>query len=248
MDTNIVIAIMSSSVLTATITSLFTKISKDKSDKLQYITNERKQWRDDIRKAVVEVRKISDDKQTEKMFKSFQEAKTYFQVRLNPEDEEDNKLLECFDTKNNKITDNFNEYVARLLKHDWERVKKETDRNFIKTYYIVILFIVLICLLYPMTEWLGLKNQQANIGTLNMQTFLKEIVHCRTLLLLTLFPVLLYLINGVWVFLLKIMNISTKHESKKAAFCSWLKIPYRGMILNLNSKEKNDNKQETKNG
>lgn len=95
-DTNIFIAIKGYSVLTSIITSLFTKISKDESDKLQYITNERRQWRDDIRKAIVEVRKISDDKQTDKMFKTIQEDRTYFQVRLNPEDAEENKLPDCF--------------------------------------------------------------------------------------------------------------------------------------------------------
>jgi CRISPR/Cas system CMR-associated protein Cmr5 small subunit len=224
--------ILGSSVIASLVTAIFTKSSKDKTDKLQYITNERKQWRDDIRKATVEIRKINDNEQKEKMFKTIQEAKTYFQVRLNPEDEEDNKLLACFETTNNKVTDNLDEYVARLLKHDWERVKKETDRNFIKIYYVTIIFIVLVFIIYPMSDWLGLKEQQANIDVLILHTLLNEIVHYRTLFLLTFFPVLLSVIKGVWIFSLKIMNISTKHENKKAAFCSWLKIPYRGMILN----------------
>lgn len=237
--------ILSSGFFVALITAIFTKLSKDKTDKLQYITNERKQWRDDIRKATLEVKKINDENQTDKMFNTFQEAKTYFQVRLNPEDTEDNKLLDCFDIMNNEITDNFDEYVARLLKHDWERVKKETNHNFLKPYSIVILAFFLIYQLYPITKWFGLNEQQTNIGTLNVKLVLNELLHLRTLLLLSLFPMLLSIINGVWIILLKILNFSSKHESKKAAICSWLKIPYRGIILNT---KKNNIKQETQNG
>lgn len=246
MDIKIITAIVGSSVLSAIITSLFTKSSKDKSDKLQYITNERKQWRDDIRKAAVEVRKISNNEQAEKMFKTIQEAKTYFQVRLNPEDTEDNKLLECFNIENNKMADDFDEFVARLLKHDWERVKKETGRSFLKIYYIMVGFTVLLFLLYLITEWLGGRVPKENILVLSFQTVLTEIVHYKTLLFLTLFPVFIYAVNGIWIFFLKKMKLSIIHKCKKAAVCSWLKIPYRGIILNSN--EKNDNKQEAQNG
>jgi len=235
MDIKIITAIVGSSVLSAIITSLFTKSSKDKSNKLQYITNERKLWRDDIRKAAVEVRKEGGDKQKEIMFKTIQEAKTYFQVRLNPEDAEDNKLLECFDISKNTISNNFEEYVARLLKHDWERVKKESDQHFLKIYYVIIAFATLIILLYPITDWPGLKEQPANITTLNSQTVLKGIVSLKALLFLILFPMLFPIINGSWMLLLKSINLSTKHECQKAAICSWLKIPYRGII---NSEEK----------
>ncbi|MBX2976243.1 MAG: hypothetical protein KF721_08915 [Ignavibacteriaceae bacterium] len=50
MDLNTLGIILSSGVIVSLITVIFKKLSKDKTDKLQYITNERKQWRDDILK------------------------------------------------------------------------------------------------------------------------------------------------------------------------------------------------------
>ena len=211
MDTNIITAIIGSSVLAAIVTALFTKLSKDKSDKLQYITNERKQWRDDLRDAIVSLRRLFENKKNADntdnkdikntdclKFKTYSEVKVYFQVRLNPNDNEDNNILESFDSLNDeKKLQLIEKGVARLLKHDWERAKKETNSQ--KWYTQFIIFFVILFLiynLYPIKEWL-LIGENVKKDIFSMQSVVVEIFSCKTLLIVFILPIILQLILGV---------------------------------------------------
>jgi len=124
----IISLILGSGVVSSFVTSFINKIQNDKNIRIENITKERKAWRDKIRELTKEV--------NIKFYKNeFLEIKfliSDFVIRLNPKDKEDQKIIEVLylivelnqGTDESKIIE-FNKRIALLLKHDWERVKKE---------------------------------------------------------------------------------------------------------------------------
>ena len=124
----IISLILGSGVVSSFVTSFINKIQNDKNIKIENITKERKAWRDKIRDLTKEI--------NIKFYKNeFLEIKfliSDFETRLNPTDEEDKQIIELLysitrlnkDNDESKIKE-FNKRIALLLKHDWERVKKE---------------------------------------------------------------------------------------------------------------------------
>ena len=155
--TEMIITILGSSVLASVITAFITKSVQDKSDKLKYITDERRRWRDDIRKATLDLYRI--EKCGNEGFISVAEAKTFFRIRLNPTDDADNNILDLIrNDPDGRISsqdlNNISIEVAYLLKHDWERAKKEASQTgFTSLYYKTILSIGLIVIAFNV-EWL----------------------------------------------------------------------------------------------
>ena len=121
--------VLGSGVLSALLTSFFGKLQNDKNIKIENITKERRDWRDKIRNLTKEVNeKFYDNK-----FEKIKPLISDFETRLNPIDKnnEDQKIINTLyliskleSQKEEKINE-FNKRIALLLKHDWERVKKE---------------------------------------------------------------------------------------------------------------------------
>jgi len=121
--------VLGSGVLSALLTSFFGKLQNDKNIKIENITKERRDWRDKIRNLTKEVNeKFYDNK-----FEKIKPLISDFETRLNPIDKnnEDQKIIDILyliskleSQKEEKINE-FNKRIALLLKHDWERVKKE---------------------------------------------------------------------------------------------------------------------------
>lgn len=112
------------------------KMSSDKERYLTNITQERRDWRDEIRKLTKELY-VDPDKPNK-----YELLRAEFAIRLNPDDEEDNNILSSFDSliklgdeklnshkklskKGLKYIKEIVDGVARLLKYDWERAKSE---------------------------------------------------------------------------------------------------------------------------
>lgn len=130
-----------------------TKQNNDRNNYHQYITDERRKWRSDIRKLTLELYK--DD-----IFwgNNCKALKSKFKIRLNPKDPEDKLIMKCFDDlieilqtlkqcEDDNRYEEFNdkreelvERIALLLKHDWERVKVESNSLtfFPKGVYILV--------------------------------------------------------------------------------------------------------------
>lgn len=129
--------IFSSTVIVALITGIFSFISSKKQDALQYITAERKIWREEIR----DIAKRISNADKKNMKKILVELK----VRLNPygqyyskEYSNDYHIWEVIHKLENKDTcddcyhklrDLLVDYLALLLKYDWERSKDEAKGN-----------------------------------------------------------------------------------------------------------------------
>ncbi len=175
--TEIILALLSSTVIAALISAFVSILTHNKSNKLKYVTEERQRWREELRAAAVELRRIGnadkakekkEDKEQDKekgrvcasdiRFETVAEAKTFFQVRLNPYDDEDNELLKLIvkqeGEQEEKISDENLNYLSKaisyLLKHDWERVKQETSTGKLIGICKLILVLVissLVCML-----------------------------------------------------------------------------------------------------
>jgi len=246
--------ILSSSVLTALITAIVSKRIQDKSNKLKYVTGERQKWREELRAAAVALRRIGNnererdeekgrDKKKEKekerddaneiIFKTVAEAKTFFQVRLNPKDPEDIKLLSLIEkqkgTREEKISaenlDKLSETIACLLKHDWERVKQETSSIRLTSIYKIIVLLeatLLSCKLF------NPKLFDYFIKTLNIDNTLIKSISVSYLCALLMIPLLLILLGPLWRKCKK--KISTSDHCVVQYIGEVLNIPYRKSI------------------
>ncbi len=240
---NILIAILSSSVFATLITVIYSKKTKDKDDKLKYITDERRQWRTEIRSKIETLATIlhsnkntNDPEMLERMKNQFinndnfdentwqwylkslensnatlKDLKVFFQCRLNPYDEEDNKLLKLFDDQKN--IEKINRSLTVLLKHDWERAKEEANPKI--THYKVILgYMVLVLLFYifrsQIIEAYDLK-QYNFIKSINVRESLRIFINIK--LFLSIFILLLI------PYILKIALILTKLHPESYKYC-----------------------------
>lgn len=104
---------------------------------MQYITSERKQWRSDIRCAVVALRQLYQSKIHSNLdykaqisgglqFTDYAEAKSWFITRLNPLVQDEIAICNKIGAIKSDEDIEFVEHdIALILKLDWERVKKE---------------------------------------------------------------------------------------------------------------------------
>lgn len=133
--------VLGSSFLAAYITALFSKKINDRNNSLKYITEERKNWRNFIKKMTVELISTNQaKKQTEIISELY--------LNLNPYDEDDLKIIsvaekfvneKSYKEKNKKELLNL---VSKLLKHDWERAKSEANSNYWPNKIIIITLII----------------------------------------------------------------------------------------------------------
>ncbi|MEY8201286.1 MAG: hypothetical protein RPS47_18770 [Colwellia sp.] len=120
-------AIIGSGVIAAFVTALFSKMVLDKKIRIENITNDRKEWREKIRNLTIEVVKAYQEKDKNEM----QRLKAEFAIRLNPDDSDDQYILCSLNSIyrvvwNEYSLERFCKGIACLLKHDWDRSKKES--------------------------------------------------------------------------------------------------------------------------
>lgn len=178
-------------VAAALVTVWFAKSSDDKKNSLTYITDERRKWREEIRKETEKVVEIignifQNSNKHEETLLNLQKSIAFFETRLNPFDEEDNTILEVLrsflpshteqkDTSKNesekepdylKKLEEFQTRIALLLKHDWERSKTEVNNKGKVTF---ILFTTLLCTFRNFL--FGASNKIADIALNNGFSF-----------------------------------------------------------------------------
>ena len=100
----------------------------------QSVVNERKDWRDEVRKITLHVIQAVEKSGS----RDLTALRHRLAMRLNPGDPEDNAILNCAILQGGETCDcAVDEFVSRisiLLKHDWERAKLET--SFAKKYFM----------------------------------------------------------------------------------------------------------------
>ena len=163
--------ILGSSVVAAFITSFFIKLGEDKKIRIENITQERKEWRDRIRELTVELTHAFDSQNRAKLRK----IEAEFIVRLNPEDPEDLNILktisQLYDNncvwREDKLVE-LCDRLAYLLKHDWERVKREVSGS-LSLYdllFSVVSIVLFVCFfkLFIQIKLLGIIGAFISVG------------------------------------------------------------------------------------
>lgn len=119
--------ILGSGLFGSLVTIIFNRYDSDKKIIIENITKERQKWRESIRNLVLEVNEYCNNND----FKKINSIQAQFQVLINPYDNNDKKIIELLGElqkgdKNRELLLIFNDSISKLLKHDWDRVKKET--------------------------------------------------------------------------------------------------------------------------
>jgi hypothetical protein len=123
----VLLAIISSTVISAIVSSLFTKLISDKNLSLEYITKERRAWREQIKEKVSII--VSDPRLNQE---ELMKIVTSLQLSLNPNDPNDQEIIKCLDKILINPSDLYQKgllrkMTAQLLKHDWDRAKREAS-------------------------------------------------------------------------------------------------------------------------
>jgi len=115
--------LFTSAVIAAVITAYFTKKNNDRNLKLKYITEERQNWRKAIKEKVAIVLSSDDPK-------IIRQNATELMLSLNPEDNEDKKIVACLKqiiqgNAPEDVKDRLIFLTSQLLKYEWEKAKNE---------------------------------------------------------------------------------------------------------------------------
>jgi len=217
MSLELIIAILGSSVISSIVTSFFTKIKNDKTERLKYITKERQNWRKELRDKTVEL--IVDASENK-----ISEAKTYFQIRLNPYDREDGKLLDLLKNYKTYNSQEFGNAVSILLKHDWERVKQETTSK-LKPYKLLIILIV-VSTFYKM-----FYVHIYELGTVPIKEVLKGFINWELFGFLLVLILLPYILKILRMSANAILSGTEKNDRTfKQIVFDFFEIPYRRSV------------------
>lgn len=110
------------------ITASITKSINEKNQKLKYVTEERQKWRAEIREETTKLAKnlFYNESNNES---ELERIKAFFKIRLNPIDDYDKDIIKKLENINRDTINDFVLKISCLLKHDWERAKKEAKES-----------------------------------------------------------------------------------------------------------------------
>ena len=117
--------ILTSAVIAALVAALFTVLTSERRIAAENVIQERKRWRDKIRRLASDVQRslvLSDVKAA-----TLNELRAKFSLLINPHENADDEILRLIAPGNANRADEFTQRVALLLKHDWERAKREAS-------------------------------------------------------------------------------------------------------------------------
>ena len=111
----------------------------ERSVQLNQITEERKKWRDNMRKLSAEISALYIENKTTPSPREVAALRATLATSINPKDlKNDGAILSHYDRLFSAESDDlsvFNHRIALLLKHDWERVKWECMPLYLKPFF-----------------------------------------------------------------------------------------------------------------
>lgn len=202
-----------SGALSGLITGWFAFGSTDKKNQLEHITTERRKWRDCMREIIPEFLYGKEDINGE--FKEISNSKrkailAAVKIRLNPFDENDIEIVslmsDYIENQIPEIATKIEDAVARLLKHDWDRVRKETKMK--SPFSLGNIALLLIYLLIIRSE----------IYTLFFETTMPQCTSTFDIYLCIIFKSLLFIIiltalRKIWKLIKNLIENQTRHNS-----------------------------------
>lgn len=130
------VTVLTSTVISSLITVLSNVLLNQKKNSLEYITNERKLWRQEIREIAVEIEKSDESNINIPLTKLKVRINAYDYFKQNQQDSGDYVLWQLIDmleesgpSMHKFIKKNLLMLISLMLKYDWERSKKEIKIN-----------------------------------------------------------------------------------------------------------------------
>jgi hypothetical protein len=117
--------ILASTVIAAIVSALISWWNGERKIAIENITKERAKWRDKIRELTIESVEALQNSDNAKLVI----IKSAFKLNLNPKDKEDQaivNLINLNETLNGSEIEELTTRISLLLKHDWERAKRES--------------------------------------------------------------------------------------------------------------------------
>lgn len=133
---NLIITILTSSVISSLIAVISNILLNQKNNSLEYITSERTAWRQEIREIAEEIEKADESNINIPLTKLKVRINAYDYFEQNQQDLGDydlwkfiNMLEEASSERYKLIKNNLIMLISLMLKYDWERSKKEVKIN-----------------------------------------------------------------------------------------------------------------------
>jgi hypothetical protein len=117
--------LLTSAVIAAIVSALFSVLTSERRIAAENVIQERKIWRDKIRKLALEVHEALVHPEVEAA--KLNKLRAKFSLLINPHDSKDEELLQIIAANIATRADEFTQRVALLLKHDWERAKRDAS-------------------------------------------------------------------------------------------------------------------------
>lgn len=212
-ELKIIIAVIGSSVLAALVTAIFSKINQSKAITVRYVTEEREKWRENLKLAMSELSEFVNLPDTDEgKLKNIRKKSTYIKLCLNPNPKHktDSAALKNLDQIcNSPSYRNFKRLevaIQEILKHDWERVKFETQWLHLTLIYFVasVIYIYSVVHFYFKETVLYKKFQSVEI----LSGLYSEII-----LTISIFIIGLYLVTILYDYINK-LRLKIKRQPK----------------------------------
>ncbi|MED4780947.1 hypothetical protein [Brevibacillus choshinensis] len=213
MDLQTLTIVLGSSVVGGLLTSIFTKLNSDKANTLKHITEERKSWRETIRKISEEIIKLSSKEQATIVLANMI-------TRLNPDDEEDQKIIDQLkvlisDPTNEDVKYEVLNRISWLLKHDWERAKLEA-KPWLRLYHLIPLSLFGLIITYFSLSFTAFSSYE----------FIYFLIE-RSLIASLAATIIFFIIKVIDK---KLINKYSRYRVLRNKLFKTLKIPYRQML------------------
>jgi Flp pilus assembly protein TadD len=119
----ILMALLGTAGIAALVSALVSVLTTERGIAAVNVIQERKNWRDKIREIALEVHKalVAPDVAT------LNELRARFSLLVNPHDGMDQEIVQLIQEGNADRANEFTQRLALLLKHDWERAKREAS-------------------------------------------------------------------------------------------------------------------------
>jgi hypothetical protein len=117
--------LISSAVIAAIVSGIVAFLTAERRLASENVIQERAKWREDIRDLADQIYRtiVSGAVDADQ----FGELRAKLALRLNPHDQDDQGILALIVPGDSTRADEFNQRVALLLKHDWERARREAN-------------------------------------------------------------------------------------------------------------------------
>lgn len=118
---------LSSVVVAALVAALVSMVTSERRIAAKNVIQERKIWREKIRTLAAEVFVVLFNPDLHNRENVLRTLRAKLFLLLNPHDIMDQEILQTIEVINTDRADEFTQRITLLLKHDWERAKREAS-------------------------------------------------------------------------------------------------------------------------